>query len=147
MNAADFALLSAGVFFLTGLITGVWKYAEIMRSEKARASYYVDIAHRASLMYAFATMLVREFVAYSPFSEDFTFALVAAQILFFGSAIITYIVHGYLKDTNNQLKQPHVLGKFTLPSMLVRGYMWALIVAELGGFVLMLGGAAYYILT
>ena len=141
MNAANFALLGAGVFFLTGLLTGVWKYAEIMRSEKARASYYVDIAHRASLMYAFAAILVREFVPYSPFSEGFTFALVAAQILFFGSAIITYLVHGWLKDTNNQLKRPHVLGKRTLPSLLVRGYMWALIVAELGGFALMLGGA------
>lgn len=54
MNAADFSLLAAGVFFLIGLITGVWKYAEIMRSEKTRASYYVDIAHRTSLMYALA---------------------------------------------------------------------------------------------
>lgn len=147
MNAADFSLLAAGVFFLTGLITGVWKYAEIMRSEKARAAYYVDIAHRASLMYAFAAILVREFVPYSPFSAQTTFIIVAAQLLFFGSAIITYLIHGLLKDTNNQLKRPHVLGKATLPSLLVRGYMWALIAAELGGFALLLGGATYTLLS
>lgn len=143
MNAANFALISAGVFFLVGLLTGVWKYAAIMRSEKARAPYYVDIAHRASLMYSFAVILLREFIPFSPFSETATFYIVAVQVLFFGSAILTYITHGFLRDTNNQLKQPHQLGKYFLPSILVRGYMWALIVAEVGGFVLLLGGAIY----
>lgn len=145
MTSADFALLAAGIFFLTGLLTGVWKYVAIMRSDNARAPYYVDIAHRSSLMYSFAAILVREFIPYSPFSERITFIIVAAQLLFFGSAIITYLVHGMLKDTNNQLKRPHQLGKYYLPSLLVRGYMWALIVAELGGFALLLAGAGYTI--
>lgn len=145
LTSTDFALLAAGIFFLTGLLTGVWKYIAIMQSDKARAPYYVDIAHRASLMYSFAAILVREFIPYSPFSEPFTFIIVAAQLLFFGSAIITYLVHGLLKDTNNQLKRPHQLGKYHLPSLLVRGYMWALIIAELGGFSVLLTGAGYTI--
>lgn len=145
ISSADFALLSAGVFFLTGLATGVWKYVAIMQSDKARAPYYVDIAHRASLMYSFAAILVREFIPYSPFSPSLTFIIVAAQLLFFGSAIVTYLVHGLLKDTNNQLKRPHQLGKYILPGRLVRSYMWALIIAELGGFLLLLSGAAFTI--
>lgn len=146
MNAADFALLAAGLFFLTGLITGVWKYLAIMASDKARAPYYVDTAHRASLMYAFASILVREFVPYSPFSETTTYVLVVAQLAFFASAIVTYIVHGILKDTNNQLRRPHQLGRRTLPGWLVSSYMWALVAAELGGFAVLLAGAAYTIL-
>lgn len=140
MTTAEFTLLAAGIFFMNGLLTGVWKYVAIMRSEKARAPYYVDIAHRASLMYAFAAILIREFIPYSPVNETLTFWLVAGQLLFFGSAIITYMVHGALKDTNNQLKQPHVLGKRHLPTALIRIYMWFLVLAELGGFAVLLVG-------
>lgn len=140
MTTAEFTLLAAGIFFMNGLLTGVWKYVAIMRSEKARAPYYVDIAHRASLMYAFAAILIREFIPYSPVNETLTFWVVAGQLLFFGSAIITYMVHGLLKDTNNQLKRPHVLGKRHLPTMLIRVYMWFLVIAELGGFAVLLSG-------
>jgi|SRR5690554_113887 len=140
MTTAEFTLLAAGIFFMNGLLTGVWKYVAMMRNEKARAPYYVDIAHRASLMYAFAAILIREFIPYSPVSETLTFWVVAGQLLFFGSAIITYMVHGLLKDTNNQLKRPHVLGKRHLPTMLIRVYMWFLVIAELGGFAVLLSG-------
>lgn len=140
MTTAEFTLLAAGIFFMNGLLTGVWKYVMMMRTEKARAPYYVDIAHRASLMYAFAAILIREFIPYSPVNETLTFWVVAGQLLFFGSAIITYMVHGLLKDTNNQLKRPHVLGKWHLPSLLVRTYMWFLVIAELGGFAVLLAG-------
>lgn len=140
MSSAEFALLAAGIFFLTGLLTGVWKYAAIMSSEKARAPYYVDIAHRSSLMYAFAALLVREFIPYSPLGETLTFWIVAVQLIFFGSAILTYLVHGLLKDTNNQLQRPHVLGSRTLPSLLIHSYMWLLIAAEVGGFILLFYG-------
>ena len=111
-----------------------------MKTDKARAPYYVDVAHRASLMYAFAAILIREFIPYSPVSESLTFWLVAGQLLFFASAIVTYMVHGFLKDTNNQLKRPHVLGKRHLPTMLIRVYMWFLVAAEIGGFAVLLYG-------
>lgn len=147
MTTAELTLLAAGLFFMNGLLTGVWKYVAIMRTEKARAPYYVDIAHRASLMYAFAAILIREFIPYSPVSENLTFWLVAGQLLFFGSAIVTYMVHGLLKDTNNQLKRPHVLGKRHLPSLLIRGYMLLLIVAEIGGFAVLLAGLMLKVLA
>jgi hypothetical protein len=139
--AVVLAILSAGVFFLSGLLTGVWKYLAIMQSPNARAPYYVDIAHRTSLMYAFSAILLAVFAYLSAWTDGVNFWAVFAQVVFFGSAIFTYIVHGALKDTNNQLQRPHRLGNATLPGFLIQGFMWALIVAEVGGFVVLFAGA------
>ena len=62
-SSVRIALLSAGVLFMTGLLTGLWKYLAIARSPQARAPYYVDIAHRASLLYAFAALLMAAMAA------------------------------------------------------------------------------------
>ncbi len=140
MSAADFCLLAAGVFFLSGMLTGVWKYRAIMVSEQAQAPVYVDIAHRASLMYAFSALLLREFVPYSPLSAGATLWVVAVPLLFFASAIATYIVHGVLRDTDNQLRRPHVLGQGHVSGALIRLYMVALIVGEIGGFAILFYG-------
>ena len=53
-SSQQLSIVAAGVFFLTGLLTGVWKYLQIRASEEAEAHPYVDIAHRSSLMYSFA---------------------------------------------------------------------------------------------
>lgn len=134
MTAELFCLVAAGVFFGTGLLTGVWKYVAIMRSPEAVAPMYVDIAHRASLMYSFAAILLRELVPYSPLGATGTFWAAAVPNLFFASAIATYVLHGVLRDTDNQLRRPHVLGPGHLPRVLVTVYMIALIVGEIGGF-------------
>lgn len=139
--AVVLAILSAGVFFLSGLLTGVWKYLAIMNSPKARAPYYVDIAHRTSLMYAFAAMLLAVFAYLSVWSDAVNFWATLAQVVFFGAAIVTYIVHGALGDTNNQLQRPHKLGSATLPGFLIQGFMWALIAGEVGGFLVLFAGA------
>ncbi|HAD44355.1 MAG TPA: hypothetical protein DEB61_11690, partial [Alcanivorax sp.] len=69
MAASTVALWSCGLFFLTGLLTGVWKYIQIRGSDKARAHYYVDVAHRASLMYAFACLVLERFASLSVWPE------------------------------------------------------------------------------
>lgn len=140
MNAADICLLAAGIFFASGLLTGVWKYGAIMASSKAEAPVYVDIAHRASLMYAFASILLREFVPYSPLSAQGTVLAVSAPLLLFASAIVTYIVHGVLRDTDNQLRRPHQLGKGHIAGGVIRAYMTVLIVGEIGGFAVLFYG-------
>lgn len=134
MTAAQLALLSAGSFFMVGLLTGVWKYAEIATSEKARAHYYVDIAHRASLLYAFACLLLERFAQASTFAERINFWAVAASVLFYALAVGSYVLHGLLKDTQNQLRRPHRMGPLTLPGFLMVGFMLLLILAEVGGF-------------
>lgn len=129
-----FTYTACGFFFLTGLITGVWKYYHIHSSKEALAPVYVDIAHRTSLMYSFATLVIAKFVELSPYSEMVTFWSAAAPIVFFALAISTYVIHGILKDTNNQMKKPHKLGTFTLPNWVIITFMVSLIIAEIGGF-------------
>lgn len=140
MTADTLCLLAAGLFFMTGLLTGLWKYLCIVRSPEAVAPVYVDIAHRASLMYSFSALLLRAFVPYSPLDAIGTFIATAAPLLFFAFAISTYVLHGLLRDTDNQLKNPHRLGKATLPGVLLHGFMWALAIAEIGGFGVLLWG-------
>lgn len=138
--AVVIALLGSGVFFLTGLLTGVWKYLAIMRSERAEAPYYVNIAHRTSLLYAFAAQLLAVFAFLSVWTDMVNFWATLFPLVFFAAAIFTYIVHGVLRDTDNQLANPHRLGPMTLPGFLIQGFMWALIVAEIGGFVVLFAG-------
>jgi hypothetical protein len=140
MSADQFCLLAAGVFFTSGLLTGVWKYAAIMASPGAQAPVYVDVAHRTSLMYSFAAVLLRQFVPYSPLSPAGTLWAVAVPVLFFASAVAIYILHGILRDTDNQLRKPFVLGKGHMPAALIRLYMAALIAGEIGGFAILFYG-------
>ena len=50
------------------------------------------------------------------------------------------ILHGILRDTDNQLRRPHVLGRGTVPGVLITVYMVGLIVGEIGGFAILLYG-------
>ena len=140
MTAETLCLLAAGVYFMTALLTGWWKYRCIATSESASAPVYVDIAHRASLMYSFAAMLLREFVPFSPVGPAATVWVVAAPLLFFGLAIGGYVLHGLLRDTDNQLRRPHRLGRGTLPDVAISAFMWALAIGEIGGFAILLWG-------
>ena len=85
-------------------------------------------------MYSFAALVLAKFVELSPYSETVTFWSAAAPIVFFALAISTYLIHGVLKDTDNQMKKPHRLGASTLPNWVVVTFMVALIIAEIGGF-------------
>lgn len=50
-------IVFSGIFLWIGMLTGVWKYWQIRHSAQARAHYYVDIAHRSSLLYAPASLI------------------------------------------------------------------------------------------
>ncbi|AXI02245.1 hypothetical protein [Aquirhabdus parva] len=140
-SAVALAALGSGLLLLVGLLTGVWKYLAIMNSEKSRAPYYVDIAHRASLMYSFSALVLAVLAGLSVWPPIHNFWAVAANLIYFIAAISTYVIHGALRDTSNQLARPHRLGKATLPNILISGFMWSLIVAEVGGTVVLLSGA------
>jgi hypothetical protein len=138
--ATKLALVSAGVFFMTALLTGVWKFLAIRRSPEARAPVYVDIGHRSALLYSFAALLLARFAELSPYSDTVTLAATAAPIAFFAFAIASYLVHGALRDTDNQLAPPFVLGSRRLSAQAIDGAMWLLIVAEIGGFAVLFAG-------
>jgi hypothetical protein len=124
-------LLSAGLIFLLALVLGVWKYRQVLISPDHRAHPYVDIAHRAALLYSFAALLVAAFVQRSvwPVWVNLTAAMVL--VFFFVVAILSYIVHGLKQDTDNQ---------FANPDRALRVGMIALVVGEVGGFGVLLAG-------
>lgn len=131
--ATDAVLLAAGLIFLLALVLGVWKYRQMTTSETHLAHPYVDIAHRAALMYSFATLLIAVFVQLSAFDDTVNLIAAFVPIFFFVGAIVSYVVHGVLRDTDNQLAHP------------VRGthlFFWLLVVGEIGGFGVLLAGFA-----
>ncbi|XID75410.1 hypothetical protein ACF3NA_02375 [Alkanindiges sp. WGS2144] len=143
--AVALAVLAAGIFLVTGLLTGIWKYQAIMQSDKARAPYYVDIAHRSALLYASSALILAALAYFSVWSDAVNFYAVLANVIYFALAIGSYVLHGLLKDTDNQFRQPHKIAKWTLPSILMRLFMWSLILAELGGTLVLLAGAWKYL--
>lgn len=143
--AVAMAILASGLFLVIGLLTGVWKYVAIMQSAKARAPYYVDIAHRASLMYASAALILAALAYFSVWPTWVNWWAVLANVIYFALAIGTYVIHGALKDTDNQLRSPHRLGPMTLPRFLIQVFMWSLILAEIGGTLVLLAGAAQFL--
>ena len=138
--AAQLALISAGFFFLSGLLTGVWKYRGITRSPLATAPVYVDICHRASLMYSFACLVLMEFAQRSAWSPTINLFATAAPIAYFAIAIGSYALHGLLRDTDNQLARPHRLGSTAIPAPLMAAFFWSLVIAEIGGFLVLFSG-------
>jgi len=138
--AARLGVIGAGVFFLTGLLAGAWKYFHIARSATATAPVYVDIAHRASLLYSFASILLAHFAALSAWSVRINFWACAVLLLFFAAAIVGYVVHGLLRDTDNQFLPPHRIGAMPLPRSALHGFMWLLMIGEIGGFAVLFSG-------
>lgn len=104
-------LLLASGFLFTGLLTGVWKYLAMRRSEQAMAPVYVDIAHRAALMYSFAMTLLSLLTVQTTLSQMQQLVLLGILAGSFAFAVGSYILHGLLQDTDNQFRKPFVLGK------------------------------------
>lgn len=142
-SAAHFCLAASALFLLTGLLTGVWKYACMASSPDATAPVYVDIAHRTALMYSFACLVMQQLVPHSPVSAELTRWVVAIPIGFFALAVGSYVLHGILRDTDNQLRSPHRLGSTTLPGIAMKALMVSLIIGEVGG----VGILVYGVLT
>lgn len=139
--ATEFALLSSGFFLLIGMLTGVWKYIQIHMSEDNKAHPYVDIAHRASLLYSAACISLAGLTVLSVWTTQINFYLVLSNAVFFFFAVFSYVLHGMLKDTKNQFAEPHHVGDYTLSPIIVSGFMVLLIVAEVGATTGLLYGA------
>ena len=124
-------LLAAGLIFLLALVLGVWKYRQIATSPDHIAHPYVDIAHRAALLYSFATLLLAVFVELSGWPTWVNLTAAMVVVYFFVAAILSYIVHGARRKTVNQ---------FEHADRGLHAMMIALIVGEIGGFAVLLAG-------
>jgi hypothetical protein len=124
-------LLLSALMFLWALLLGVWKYQQIVAAEDSHAHPYVDIAHRAALLYSFALLLVAVFVELSGWSTLVNLLAAGAMAFYFYAAVAGYAIHGWRRDTDNQFHHP------------VRGtnaVMVSLIVAEIGGWLVLIAG-------
>ncbi|ENX15631.1 hypothetical protein F895_02177 [Acinetobacter sp. CIP 64.2] len=139
-SATQLAIIFSGIFLWMGMSTGVWKYYQIRHTELARAHYYVDIAHRSSLLYASASLILAALSFFTVLSDSLVLFCVVANLFFFTMSILIYILHGLLKDTTNQFKQPHQVGRWTLPAWCMTLMMLSLIVVELGATTILLLG-------
>lgn len=140
MSPYELGLAWSGMFLLVGLLTGVWKYREIMRSADSSAPMYVDIAHRSSLMYSFACAVLALLAQRSAWPDWLDLLGIWLSVTFFAAAVASYVIHGWLRDTDNQLATPHQLGTGTVPAVLIRGFMVALIIGEIGGLLIVFSG-------
>jgi hypothetical protein len=132
-TAPIIAISCAGIFFMVGLLTGAWKFSCMMKSKDFKAPYYVDIAHRAALLYSFAAILIAVFAYFSVFSEWVNIFATVAPLLFFAIAIVNYIKLGVVNETNNQLRD----SENPTGDKIIMG---SLMVAEIGGFFVLLVG-------
>ena len=110
---------------MLALVLGVWKYRQSMAAPDHRSHPYVDIAHRAALLYSFATLLLAAFVELSAWPTWVNLTAAAVVVVFFVGAIADYIIHGARRDTTNQFEHA------TRGSQVS---MALLIVGEIGGF-------------
>lgn len=123
-------LLSASMF-LSALLLGVWKFRQMEQSEDGLAHPYVDIAHRAALLYSFALLLIATFVELSGWGVLVNLLAAGALAFYFFAAVAGYAFHGWRRDTDNQFRRP-VHG--------LHAFMVSLSVAEIGGWLVLVAG-------
>ncbi len=124
-------LLAAGLIFLWALSLGVWKYRQMAAAEDGLAHPYVDTAHRAALLYSFATLLIAVFVEFSGWSKAVDTIAAFVLIFFFVAAIGGYCWQGWRRETTNT---------FIDPPRGTHGFMTALILGEMISFAVLLAG-------
>jgi hypothetical protein len=124
-------LLADALMFLIALLLGVLKYRQMLGSEDGLAHPYVDIGHRAALLYSFALLLVATFVQLSGFSELVNLLAAGAMTVIFFSAVGDYAMHGLRRDTDNQIRD-------RVPGL--KPFMTILIIAEIGGWLVLIAG-------
>lgn len=124
-------LLLAAAMFLWALLLGVWKFRQMDAAEDGLAHPYMDIAHRAALLYSFALLLIATFVQLSAWGVLVNLLAAGALAFYFFAAVAGYMLHGWKRDTDNQFRRP------------MRGleiFMASLIVAEIGGWLVLVAG-------
>jgi len=117
--------------FSWALLLGAWKYRQMASSPDHLAHPYVDTAHRAALLYSFACVLIAVFVELGKWSELVNLIAAGALVVFFFAAVAGYAIHGLRRDTANQFADP-------VPG--THAFMAALMIAEVGGFGVLLAG-------
>jgi len=132
--AVKISLLFSGLFLLSGMVTGVWKYRKIMTSPDHTAPVYVDIAHRTSFFYCFASLVISRLIEFSPFSTAWQVLIVAVPVSYFVLTVVGYVKEGYVNKTENMFAERNFITTL---------FMYGLILGEISGVLLIVGGFMY----
>jgi hypothetical protein len=132
--AVKVTLAASGIFLFVGLVGGILKYRGIMTSPNHRAHPYIDIAHRAALLYSFAALVMAALLNFSPYSDSVQLIITGVPLFFFSVAITQYFWLGLAGKVTNQFKERNF------------GTTWGmalLIIGELGGIGAIVWGFLY----
>ena len=122
--AVNITLAASGIFLVVGMIGGILKYHGMMTRPDHCAHPYIDIAHRSSLLYSFAALVMATLLTYSPYSENVQLVITGVPLFFFAMAIAQYYRLGLAGGTTNQ---------FGARNFATTWGMYLLIVGEIGG--------------
>jgi len=129
--AVKVTLLAAGVFLFVGMIAGVLKYAGMMSNQQHRAPIYIDIAHRAALLYSFAALVMAALLYFSPYSLEFQLLITGAPLFFFALSIAQYLKLGIKNQETSQFRERNFSATWG---------MLLLVIGEIGGMGFILWG-------
>lgn len=133
-TAVKISLLASGAFLLAAMLIGIAKYRQMLERETHQANAYVDIAHRAALLYSFAALVIAELAKYSPFTEKFLMIIVVVPLALFALTIAQYARLGWLGREETQFAERNFTTVW---------FMYGLIAGEIGGVALLVGGFVY----
>lgn len=122
--AVKLTLAASGLFLLAGLVGGILKYRGIMTSPSHRAHPYIDIAHRAALLYSFAALVMAALLYFSPYPLPVQLLITGTPLFFFAVAIAQYFRLGLGGQVTNQFRERNFNTTWG---------MLFLIIGELGG--------------
>ncbi len=131
ISPSEAALICGGFLFFIALLSGVWKYASMMKSPTKRAHRYIDVTHYASLFYAFACLLIAKFAELSVLSNTWNYIGVLMLCFYFIVTIFRYAQLGYTKSSTNQFKSRNFI---------TTTGMYLLIIGEISGFLILFIG-------
>jgi hypothetical protein len=117
-------LAASGVFLMAGLLGGILKYRGIMTNPGRRAHPYIDMAHRASMMYSFAALVMATLLNFSPYSEKVQLVITGVPLIFFAVSVGQYFRLGISGRVTDQFAERNFTTTWG---------MGLLIAGELGG--------------
>ena len=129
--AVKICLLFSGLFLLAGMCVGILKYVFTVRSVEHRAPVYIDIAHRAALLYSFAALVMAKLIEFSPYTRNVQLIIVGLPLVYFALTIIQYTKLGLRGQEKTQ---------FSEKNFITTWFMYSLIAGEIGGIALILLG-------
>lgn len=129
--AVKISLLASGLLLLAGMLIGLVKHQQMLKSADHLAPAYIDIAHRAAFLCSFAMLVIAKLLEYSPYSETVQLISMSAVLIFFAVTIVGYFSHGMINKTDNLFRERNFSTTW---------YVYMLAAGEIGGLSVIIWG-------